>query len=170
MGGGTGTGDIPTVTLCVLVKDNRVLLGMKKKKLGKGKYNAFGGKVEIGETIEEAALRELYEETGGKLPGNYGVHAKEYCKVGEITYIFPDQPEHNQVMHIYLVKQWQGETKETDEMTAEWFSYDKIPYEQMWDNDKHWLPLVLEGKKIRGKIIHDENNTTEKHIEVVQNL
>eukprot|EP00056_Hartaetosiga_gracilis_P017259 m.6783 g.6783 ORF g.6783 m.6783 type:complete len:151 (-) comp5533_c0_seq1:454-906(-) len=39
----------------------RILLGMKKRGFGKGKFNGFGGKLEKGETVEEAAVRELQE-------------------------------------------------------------------------------------------------------------
>ena len=53
-------------SLCFLVdkKNKRVLMGMKKRGFGAGKYNGFGGKVEAGETIEEAVIRELWEESG----------------------------------------------------------------------------------------------------------
>lgn len=45
---------------CVFVVDdrnNRILLGFKKRGLLKNKWNGFGGKVEPGETVFEAALR-----------------------------------------------------------------------------------------------------------------
>lgn len=51
--------------LCTLVLPNRgrqYLLGLKKRGFGEGKYNGFGGKVEQGETIRQAAIRELQEE------------------------------------------------------------------------------------------------------------
>lgn len=43
---------------------DQILLGMKKRGFGMGKWNGFGGKVEPGETIEEGALREMAEESG----------------------------------------------------------------------------------------------------------
>ena len=41
-----------------------ILLGMKKVRFGKGKYNGFGGGVKRGETLEQSAIRETWEETG----------------------------------------------------------------------------------------------------------
>ena len=42
----------------------QILLAMKKRGFGEGKWNGAGGKVETGETIIQAASRELGEETG----------------------------------------------------------------------------------------------------------
>ena len=39
--------------------NGRLLLGMKKRGFGAGYYNGFGGKVEAGETIAQAAAREV---------------------------------------------------------------------------------------------------------------
>ncbi|XP_023213973.1 7,8-dihydro-8-oxoguanine triphosphatase-like [Centruroides sculpturatus] len=48
----------PVVMTIVLVRESsRVLLGLKKRGFGEGKWNGFGGKVQEGETIEEAAIR-----------------------------------------------------------------------------------------------------------------
>ena len=52
------------LTLVFLREGEKVLLGMKKRGFGEGKWNGFGGKVEAGETIIEAAAREVKEECG----------------------------------------------------------------------------------------------------------
>ena len=52
------------LTLVFLRREGEVLLGMKKRGFGEGKWNGFGGKVEAGETIVEAAAREVKEECG----------------------------------------------------------------------------------------------------------
>ena len=45
------------LTLLFVMQPNQVLLGMKKRGFGAGRWNGFGGKVQDGETIEDAAKR-----------------------------------------------------------------------------------------------------------------
>ena len=45
------------MTLVFVREDARVLLGLKKRGFGVGRWNGFGGKVQSGETIEEGAAR-----------------------------------------------------------------------------------------------------------------
>ena len=54
---------IPAVA-AVLIHDDKVLLVCRGQEPNKGRWGFPGGKIEVGETIEEAALRELEEETG----------------------------------------------------------------------------------------------------------
>lgn len=44
-------------TLALIQNDRRVLLGLKKRGFGTGFWNGFGGKIESGESIDEAAAR-----------------------------------------------------------------------------------------------------------------
>jgi len=146
-------------TLCILTRENKICLGMKKRGFGQGKYNGFGGKKRPEESAEAAAQRELFEEIKAG--------AKAMTKVAEITYFFPEKSDWNQLVHIYLVTEWEGEPEEGEEMTVAWFSRDKIPYDQMWDNDKYWLPRILKGEKIRAQVTHDEQKTGNIEIESV---
>lgn len=138
------------VTLCLLVKDDKVLLAIKKRSLSGfdvavGKWNGVGGKVDAGETIEMAAIREISEEIGVK------TEERNLEKVGNIEFYFKDKPEWNQHMHIFLVKDWKGEPQESEEMMPKWYSQNEIPFDSMWSDDKYWMPTVLAGKKIEGK-------------------
>src|SRR3989344_6107951 len=133
------------VTLCLLVKDNKVLLAMKKRGFGVGKWNGVGGKVQKGETIETAAARETGEEIGVM------VDLAKIENVGKIEFHFKDKPEWNQHMHIFLVKNWEGEPKESEEMMPKWYFQNEIPFDAMWPDDKHWLQMVLAGKKVEGR-------------------
>jgi len=58
-------------TLCFLINENKILLGMKKRGFGQGKYNGFGGKPQSNETILEAAVREMQEESNIKVSANH---------------------------------------------------------------------------------------------------
>jgi 8-oxo-dGTP pyrophosphatase MutT (NUDIX family) len=131
-------------TLCLLVKDGKVLLAMKKRGFGMGKWNGVGGKVEEGETIETAAIRETGEEIG------IAIELADMKKVGNIRFHFKDKPEWNQHMHIFLIKDWKGEPKESEEMMPKWYLHNEIPFDAMWPDDKHWLPVVLAGQNIEG--------------------
>lgn len=136
------------VTLCLLVKNNKdILLAMKKRGFGVGKWNGVGGKVADGESIEDAAVRETGEELG------ITISKKEMRKVANIEFTFKDKEEWNQEMSVYWVEKWDGEPKESEEMRPQWFSFDSIPFNSMWADDIHWLPIVLSGKKVRCKFL-----------------
>ncbi len=150
-------------TLCILIRDNpgrEVLLAMKKRGFGAGKWNGVGGKVQEGETIEQAAIRETQEEIG--------VTMFESHKVAEMAFNFPAKPEWAQTVHVFLVTKWQGEPSESEEMAPQWFAPDTIPYPQMWDGDHLWWPLVLAGKKLKGKFTFaDDKLSGEPKIEIL---
>ncbi|MEM1566697.1 MAG: NUDIX hydrolase [Candidatus Bathyarchaeia archaeon] len=48
----------------IIVCDGKILLIKRKSEPGKGKWSVPGGLVELGETVEEAVIREVKEETG----------------------------------------------------------------------------------------------------------
>jgi ADP-ribose pyrophosphatase len=57
--------DSPQIAVGVIViKDNEVLLVKRKQPPGMGLWAIPGGRVELGETLQEAAEREVGEETG----------------------------------------------------------------------------------------------------------
>ncbi|MCK4525589.1 MAG: NUDIX domain-containing protein, partial [Candidatus Andersenbacteria bacterium] len=70
------------LTLCIIHQHPKILLGMKKRGHGEGKWNGFGGKVEEEETIEEAAVREMKEESW--------VEIKEMNKLGILKFEYQD--------------------------------------------------------------------------------
>lgn len=141
-------------TLCFLVDNDarKVLLGMKKRGFGSGWYNGYGGKINDGETIEQGAIRETFEECSVR------VSEQDLQKVAELYFKFPNKQEWDMIVHVFRIESWQGEPKEGEEMTAEWFGFDKIPYDKMWDDDRYWLPMILEGKKLIGEFIFEEDN------------
>ena len=151
-------------TLLFLRKEDKILLAMKKRGFGTGRYNGIGGKLNEGETVEEAMIRETEEEIF--------VTPIEYNKVAIIDFIEINKGElENMIVHIYVATKWEGAEKESEEMKPEWFDIQEIPYDKMFEDDSYWLPLVLEGKKIKANFRFDENwKMLSKEIEEVSNL
>jgi 8-oxo-dGTP diphosphatase len=136
-------------TLLFLQRENELLLAMKKRGFGVGKWNGVGGKFEPGETPLDAAIRECQEEIG--------VTPTELQKVCELDFYFSYDSDFNHYTHVFIADEWEGEPHETDEMRPAWFKINEVPYAQMWKDDKTWLPLVLRGKRFRSSITLDEN-------------
>ena len=133
---------------------------MKKRGFGSGKWNGFGGKVKEGEDVEQAALRELFEEAGVK-----AINPK---KVAELTFLFPYAKDWDQIVHVFLAKEWKGVPKETEEMLPRWFKFNEIPFEKMWADDKHWLPLILDGKKVNAVFTFNKDNESIAKMEILK--
>lgn len=142
------------LTLCIICDRERLLLGMKKRGFGEGRWNGFGGKVQAGESIETAARREVEEEAGLKV--------LNMEKAGVIDFEFVDDPEILEV-HIFRADKFTGEPQESDEMRPEWFNISDIPFNSMWPDDRHWFPLFLAGKKFRGEFLFKGQDTIVEH-------
>lgn len=134
--------------------DGKICLGMKKRGFGAGRYNGFGGKVEPGETVFEAAKRELHEEAN--------VVATRMLQCGRIRFAFENSPVLMDV-YVYRVEEWDGEPEETEEMRPKWHSslppdhpdassLPSIPFENMWPDDDLWFPLFLAKKSFVGRV------------------
>jgi mutator protein MutT len=138
------------LTLLFLVRGNEVLLAMKKRGFGEGKWNGIGGKVDEGESILDALVRECQEEIG--------VTPLEYKKSAEILF----DEFHNQIrkqlrVYVFTCDMWRGKPVESEEMKPKWFAKDSLPYDQMWADDPYWLPKILDGKKLLCKFKLSEN-------------
>lgn len=152
------------MTLLFLIKNNQILLAMKKRGFGEGRWNGVGGKCEPGETLEQAIIRETQEEIF--------VTPISPQKVAELTFDQYFKGEHVLMRgHVYLTTEWQGEPTESEEMAPKWFSLGSIPYESMWPDDPYWLPQVLDGKKIRASFVMDKDDSLLEHsVEEVSNF
>lgn len=142
--------------LCFIRKGDQLLLIRKKRGLGAGKVNAPGGKIEHGETALEAAIRETREEIG--------VTPLSPEERGELCFQFAD--EYSLHCVVFLASDLDGEPIETEEATPFWVSVDAIPYAEMWEDDRYWLPLMLEGKTFTGFFTFDGNSMLSKEIEI----
>ncbi len=139
---------------------DRLLLIRKKRGIGAGKINGPGGKAHAGESALEAAVRETAEETG-ITPLAPEPH-------GELEFRFPLGLTLRCI--VFLTHAWKGEAHETEEAIPAWFPVSALPFDEMWDDDAIWLPLLLQGKKFRGTVVvsTDGQSTTEREIVVLE--
>lgn len=126
--------------LCFILRDEKILLIRKKRGFGAGKINGPGGKINLGETPLESALRETYEELG--------IKPLEVEQRGELHFQFRD----GYSLHcaVFLAHDFEGEACETEEAVPLWTPLDAIPYDEMWEDDQHWLPLLIRGAHFTG--------------------
>ena len=142
--------NIKRTTLLYIIKDGKVLLGKKLRGFGKGKYNGCGGKVLDGETIEEGMLRETKEE--------FSVVPKNYKQVGNILYdAYNGEDKIIYDTAIFLATDFEGTPQTTDEMMPIWFDKDKLPFDEMFEDDVFWVQKVLDGKHINARFEFDKN-------------
>jgi 8-oxo-dGTP diphosphatase len=127
-------------TLCFIIENGKILLIEKKRGLGAGKVNGPGGRIEVGETAEQGAIRETLVE-GGLTPTGM-----EWA--GELSFQFRDG--YSLHVELYRASGWTGELRETDEAKPFWCSTSEIPYGRMWADDEQWMPRLLAGEKFRG--------------------
>lgn len=140
--------------LLFIVRDGKILLIRKKRGFGAGKINGPGGKVDRGETPLTAALRETFEELG--------ITPLRAEQRGELHFQFRD----GYSLHcaVFLAHDFEGEPAETAEAVPLWTPLDQIPYDQMWADDRHWLPLLLRGAHFQGFFDFDGERLLEHKI------
>jgi len=147
-------------------KEKKILLGMKKRSFGKGKWNGVGGKLNEGETIKEALMREAIEEI------NVTIKESDLVQVAILNFTFQNNPEWDQETHVFFSGKWNGDPSESEEMNPKWHSINSLPFDQMWIDDPFWLPRVLEGKKIKASFLFNDtgDNIIDMKVNEVANL
>ncbi len=142
-------------TLCFVIRNGQILLIHKKRGLGAGKINGPGGRLETGETSDQAAVREVQEELGVTPVG------LAHC--GMLHFQFLDGYKLH--VAVFSATDCLGQAIETVEATPFWVAVDQIPYSQMWQDDPHWLPLVLAGTQFRGYFVFEKDQLLSYRVE-----
>ena len=142
-------------TLVFVFDGDEILLINKKTGLGKGKVNGPGGKVDPGETPEIAAIRECKEELDIK------VSNLEYC--GEHRFQFVDG--YSIHVWVYRTRDYEGTPSESPEADPLWTRLNQIPYDQMWEDDRLWLPMLVRGERFQTRWIFDGDRMLDYAIE-----
>lgn len=161
----------PTLATVVFLKNNegRFCLARKKKAIhhedgeisyGLGTYNGYGGKKDEGDvSIEDTAVRETDEEAG--------IRSKKedlkYC--GKIFFFWPNNEDKivaDMEVYFYFLEKWEGEPREGNEMgNPEFFDAENIPYDEMMNGDKLFLPKMFNGEIVEGNLFLGESRFEE---------
>jgi 8-oxo-dGTP diphosphatase len=126
--------------LLFIIREGEILLIRKKRGFGAGKINGPGGQVDPGEDPLDAAVRETFEELD--------IVPLRVEQRGELHFQFRDG--YSLQCAVFLANDFCGDACETDEAVPLWTPLDQVPYEQMWADDRHWLPLLIGGEHFHG--------------------
>jgi 8-oxo-dGTP diphosphatase len=150
-----GWAPVDRATLVFVIRGGEILLIRKKRGLGVGKINGPGGRLENGESIVDCARREVEEELRITPTG--------LCCHGELCFEFVD----GYAIHVTVFRAdgCRGEASETEEAVPLWTPLDRIPYDEMWADDRIWLPLLIAGEGFRGRFVFDDDVMLDAAIE-----
>ncbi len=144
-------------TLLFVICGGKVLLIHKKRGLGAGNINGPGGRLEPGETPLEAAIREVEEELC--------ITPQSVSHCGELSFQFVDGLS----IHctVFRAESFRGTPQETDEAIPLWTSLDELPYDRMWEDDRYWLPLMLENTRFTGRFLFDKHRMLDHRLDTL---
>jgi 8-oxo-dGTP diphosphatase len=134
--------------------NHKYLMIRHHRGINKGCINFPGGKKEPNESIKDCVIRETFEETGIKIENPE-----------EVGYI--EFPTMNFYVHVFKSTEYSGSIIENEaEVDAFWIDTDKVPYEEMREADRNFLPDIISGQYVKRRFMYDENF----HITEIVNL
>ena len=139
-------------TLVEIMDEDKLLLKRSSRGVSTGKWNGVGGKLYEGEKPEENAVRETLEETGLTVSNLFYHGIMKFHNYGKEDVDF--------AVHLFSTKNFSGELRERSDDGGEvrWFKIDELPWNEMWGDDKHWLPHMLSGERFDADFYFDEGN------------
>lgn len=137
-------------TMCHILDGEKLLLKMANRGVSKGKWNAPGGKINDGETPEECAIREVYEETGLRI--------RDLFSHGVMNFHLGGGDETTIIVHLFSTREFDGTPKSSEEGEVQWFDSGGLPYDDMWDDDNYWIGLMLKKKRFNADFYFDKSS------------
>ena len=145
-------------TICYIDNGESYLMMLRNKKkndVNEGKWLGIGGKFEADETPEECVCREVYEETGLILD--------DYVMRGVIT--FSSAGWEDEYIYVFTSSDFHGELAECDEGDLKWIPKTDLLDIGIWEGDKIFLKLLLEGSPFFSvKLSYDGDTLTDSSV------
>jgi 8-oxo-dGTP diphosphatase len=66
--------------------------------------------------------------------------------------------------YVFRAANCRGEPQETGEAIPVWAECDALPYDRMWEDDRYWVPLLLQGVRFRGYFVFDGDRMLDRRI------
>lgn len=152
-----------SVVIGLIVKDNKVLLLKRIKEPFKGFYGFPGGKIERGEHVEEAVIREIKEETG--------IDA-QFVKIKAIVseHVYEESAlKHHFMLYFCICKALTEFLPEQAESETVWLDYTRpIQIEKVIPSDRALIEEILVKNKegyFTSKLNNHENSIEIKQIQ-----
>jgi len=135
----------------IVIRDNRVLLVKRRQPPGEGQWAIPGGRVELGETLQEAAEREVREETGVTVRAGNPVY----------TFDLIDQDDAGHIRYHYVIVDLMadhvcGEPRPGDDASgARWVTFDELENLPVSRLTKQVLKNITQLNRIWEQYEHD---------------
>ncbi len=142
-------------TLCYLRQNGKTLMVHRVKKpndIHEGKWNGLGGKFEPGETPEECARREIFEESG--------LRANKLALKGLLTFPLFARDE-DWYAFVFVASELEGSLIDSPEGDLQWIEDAKLAELNLWEGDRIFLPWLDRPGFFSGKFVYQDGKLVE---------
>jgi 8-oxo-dGTP diphosphatase len=127
----------------------------KENDMHAGKWNGLGGKMEPGETPEECAIREIFEESGLKV--------NNLTLKGIITFPgFYDQEDW--YTFLFVIDDFKGQLIDSPEGQLKWIPNDELLDLSLWPGDRIFIPWLDDSGFFSGKFVYQAGELVEHDV------
>ena len=141
-------------SLCYIEKDGAYLMMHRTKKQSdenEGKWIGIGGKFEEGESPDECAAREIFEETGLSVRGLR-------CRA-IVTFVSDEWG--TEYMHLFTAVSDTDAVTDCDEGELQWIKKEDVPSLNVWEGDRIFLRLLAEDRDFfQLKLVYKKDKLT----------